>query len=68
MTNNVPLRNVVRKYRCEQITLLYSLTYFETQEISNIAEENAYILGTEREELYRLGLQHQVWSGETRKG
>ena len=27
-------------------------------------EENAYILGTDTEELKRLGLQHQVWSSE----
>jgi len=27
-------------------------------------ESNAYILGTETEELHRLGLQHQVWSSE----
>ncbi|MBT8231215.1 MAG: methyltransferase domain-containing protein [Bacteroidia bacterium] len=33
-----------------------------------MAEKNAYILGTEREELYRLGYQHQVWSKEARKG
>ncbi len=31
-------------------------------------EENAYILGTEKAELHRLGLQHQVWSGEARTG
>lgn len=30
-------------------------------------EENAYILGTDRAELHRLGLQHQVWSTETRR-
>ena len=30
-------------------------------------EENAYILGTDREELHRLGLQHQVWSSEARQ-
>lgn len=29
-------------------------------------EENAYILGTEKAELHRLGLQHQVWSLEAR--
>lgn len=27
-----------------------------------------YILGTERVELLRLGLQHQVWAGEARRG
>lgn len=27
-------------------------------------ESNAYILGTDQEELYRLGLQHQVWASE----
>ena len=32
------------------------------------SEKNAYILGTEREELHRLGLQHQVWSAEARHG
>lgn len=31
-------------------------------------EKNAYILGTERAELHRLGLQHQVWSKEALKG
>lgn len=29
-----------------------------------MSEENAYILGTDRDELHRLGLQHQVWSAE----
>ena len=31
-------------------------------------EKNAYILGTERAELHRLGVQHQVWSTEARRG
>jgi len=31
-------------------------------------ESNAYILGTERQELYRLGLQHQVWTSEAQHG
>ena len=31
-------------------------------------EKNEYILGTERADLHRLGLQHQVWSGEARRG
>jgi len=31
-------------------------------------EKNAYILGTEKEELHRLGIQHQVWAGEARRG
>lgn len=31
-------------------------------------EENAYILGTERAELHRLGLQHQAWSTEAIRG
>jgi len=31
-------------------------------------EDNAYILGTERAEMHRLGLQHQVWSSEARTG
>lgn len=30
-------------------------------------EEQAYILGTDKEELWRLGFQHQVWSEEARK-
>ncbi|MFY0643375.1 MAG: methyltransferase domain-containing protein [Bacteroidia bacterium] len=30
-------------------------------------ESNAYILGTDTEELHRLGLQHQVWSSEAQK-
>ena len=29
--------------------------------------EKQYILGTERAELHRLGLQHQVWSAEARE-
>jgi len=32
------------------------------------SEKNAYILGTDTEELHRLGLQHQVWAAEARKG
>lgn len=31
-------------------------------------EQNEYILGTDREELHRLGLQHQVWASEAQKG
>lgn len=31
-------------------------------------EQNAYILGTDKEELHRLGLQHQVWASEAHKG
>ncbi len=31
-------------------------------------EENAYILGTDAEELHRLGVQHQVWSEEAQYG
>lgn len=31
-------------------------------------EQNAYILGTDKEELHRLGLQHQVWASEAQKG
>ena len=31
-------------------------------------EDDAYILGTERAELYRLGLQNQVWAEEARLG
>lgn len=31
-------------------------------------EQNAYILGTDKAELYRLGLQHQVWASEAQKG
>lgn len=31
-------------------------------------KEKQYILGTERAELHRLGLQHQVWSAEARRG
>lgn len=31
-------------------------------------EENAYILGTDEQELYRLGLQHQVWASEAQHG
>ena len=32
------------------------------------AEANQYILGTDREELHRLGLQHRVWAGEATNG
>lgn len=31
-------------------------------------EEKSYILGTDKEELHRLGLQHQVWASEAQKG
>lgn len=31
-------------------------------------EKGAYILGTERAELHRLGFQHQVWASEARQG
>lgn len=30
-------------------------------------EDNAYILGTDNEELYRLGLQHQVWATDAQQ-
>lgn len=30
--------------------------------------DTEYILGTEKEEIHRLGIQHQVWSSEARKG
>ncbi len=30
-------------------------------------EENAYILGTDTEELHRLGIQHQVWAEEAQR-
>jgi len=31
-------------------------------------EKNTYILGTDAEELHRLGIQHQVWSEEAQHG
>ncbi|MGV6832586.1 MAG: class I SAM-dependent methyltransferase [bacterium] len=31
-------------------------------------EQNAYILGTDQQELHRLGLQHQVWASEAQQG
>ena len=31
-------------------------------------EKHAYILGTDQQELYRLGLQHEVWSEEAQTG
>ncbi len=31
-------------------------------------EHNAYILGTDTEELHRLGVQHQVWAEEAQRG
>jgi len=33
-----------------------------------MAESKAYILGTDEEELFRLGLQHQVWAEEAQHG
>lgn len=33
-----------------------------------MAEKQAYILGTDQQELYRLGLQHEVWSEEAQIG
>ena len=35
---------------------------------NNTNESNAYILGTDRAELHRLGLQHQVWASEAQAG
>ncbi len=35
---------------------------------NNTNEQNAYILGTDREELHRLGVQHQVWAEEAQRG
>lgn len=31
-------------------------------------DQDEYILGTDKEELHRLGLQHQVWASEAHKG
>lgn len=31
-------------------------------------ESNAYILGTDHEELHRLGIQHQIWASEAQQG
>lgn len=31
-------------------------------------ENNSYILGTDKEELFRLGVQHQVWAEEAQTG
>ncbi len=31
-------------------------------------EPNAYILGTDHDELHRLGLQHEIWSAEASRG
>ena len=31
-------------------------------------EDNAYILGTDKKELHRLGVQHQVWAEEAQRG
>ena len=33
-----------------------------------MAEKHAYILGTDQQELYRLGLQHEVWAEEAQTG
>ena len=38
----------------------------ETKDL--IIDETRYVLGTEHAELHRLGLQHQVWSSEARRG
>jgi ubiquinone/menaquinone biosynthesis C-methylase UbiE len=36
--------------------------------VSKTVESNAYILGTDRAELHRLGLQHQIWASEAQSG
>ena len=33
-----------------------------------MSENNAYILGTDHQELHRLGIQHQVWASEAQLG
>lgn len=33
-----------------------------------MAEANEYILGTQKDELFRLGIQHQIWASEAQKG
>lgn len=33
-----------------------------------MSENNAYILGTDQQELHRLGIQHQVWASEAHTG
>lgn len=33
-----------------------------------MAEKHAYILGTDQQELFRLGLQHEVWAEEAQTG
>ena len=33
-----------------------------------MSENNAYILGTDAQELHRLGIQHQVWASQAHKG
>ncbi len=33
-----------------------------------MSENNAYILGTDHQELHRLGVQHQVWASEAQHG
>ncbi len=33
-----------------------------------MSENNAYILGTDHQELHRLGVQHQVWASEAQLG
>ncbi len=35
---------------------------------NDASEEGAYILGTHRDELFRLGVQHQVWAEEAQRG
>jgi SAM-dependent methyltransferase len=33
-----------------------------------MAENNDYILGTDQQELHRLGVQHQIWASEAQRG
>lgn len=33
-----------------------------------MSEQNEYILGTQKDELFRLGIQHQIWASEAQKG
>ena len=37
-------------------------------ELASNNDNSDYILGTDKEELHRLGLQHQVWAEEARRG
>lgn len=48
-----------------KVLLFYIIFVLKTIAMST---NNDYILGTDREELYRLGIQHQIWASEAHYG